>query len=377
MALFDVWIDVQRRWVYLEGIFTGSADIKHLLPVETQRFSSISTEFLALMKKVTKSPLVMDVLNIQGVQRSLERLADLLGKIQKALGEYLERERSSFPRFYFVGDEDLLEIIGNSKNVPKLQKHFKKMFAGVHSILLNEDNTVVLGFSSREGEEILYKSPVSLVDHPKINEWLTMVESEMRVTLAKLLAESVNEIASFNKGTAIDLNQYITWIDRYQAQLVVLSTQIGWSENIELALTTISGGADMKPMQDVLFNVEATLNMLADTVLMEQPPLRRRKLEHLITELVHQRDVTRRLIKNNIDNPKSFEWLSQMRFYFDPKQTDVLQQLSIQMANAKFNYGFEYLGVQDKLVQTPLTDRCYLTMTQALEARLGGSPFGT
>lgn len=35
---FDIWIDVQRRWVYLEGIFTGSADIKNLLPVETSRF---------------------------------------------------------------------------------------------------------------------------------------------------------------------------------------------------------------------------------------------------------------------------------------------------------------------------------------------------
>ena len=125
-------------------------------------------------------------------------------------------ENVLIPRFYFVGDEDLLEIIGNSKNVPKLQKHFKRMFAGVHSILLNEDNTVVLGFSSREGEEILYKSPVSLVDHPKINEWLTMVEKEMRVTLAKLLAESVTEVTSFNKGTAVDLNQYISWIDRYQ-----------------------------------------------------------------------------------------------------------------------------------------------------------------
>uniref|UniRef100_A0A3P8YHI3 Cytoplasmic dynein 1 heavy chain 1 n=1 Tax=Esox lucius TaxID=8010 RepID=A0A3P8YHI3_ESOLU len=376
MALFDVWIDVQRRWVYLEGIFTGSADIKHLLPVETQRFSSISTEFLALMKKVTKSPLVMDVLNIQGVQRSLERLADLLGKIQKALGEYLERERSSFPRFYFVGDEDLLEIIGNSKNVAKLQKHFKKMFAGVSSILLNEENTVVLGISSREGEEVLYKTPVDLLEHPKINDWLTLVEKEMRVTLAKLLAESVTEVGSFNKGNTIDLSKYIDWIDRYQAQLVVLSAQIDWSEKVDAALTTISGGGDMSPLSSVLTNVEATLNVLADTVLMEQPPLRRRKLEHLITELVHQRDVTRQLIKNKVDNPKSFEWLSQMRFYFDPKQTDVLQQLSIQMANAKFNYGFEYLGVQDKLVQTPLTDRCYLTMTQALEARFGGAPFG-
>lgn len=57
-------------------------------------------------------------------------------------------------RFYFVGDEDLLEIIGNSKNVAKLQKHFKKMFAGVSSIILNEDNSAVLGISSREGEEV-------------------------------------------------------------------------------------------------------------------------------------------------------------------------------------------------------------------------------
>ena len=59
---------------------------------------SISTEFLALMKKVAKSPLVMDVVNIPGILKSLERLADLLAKIQKALGEYLERERASFPR---------------------------------------------------------------------------------------------------------------------------------------------------------------------------------------------------------------------------------------------------------------------------------------
>lgn len=57
-------------------------------------------------------------------------------------------------RFYFVGDEDLLEIIGNSKNIPRLQKHFKKMFAGVHTIILDEEQTTVLGLASKEGEEV-------------------------------------------------------------------------------------------------------------------------------------------------------------------------------------------------------------------------------
>ena len=61
-------------------------------------------------------------------------------------------------RFYFVGDEDLLEIIGNSKSVPRLQKHFKKMFAGVAAVILNEDGTKILGISSREGEQVSHLS---------------------------------------------------------------------------------------------------------------------------------------------------------------------------------------------------------------------------
>ncbi|XP_046600571.1 dynein heavy chain, cytoplasmic isoform X5 [Neodiprion lecontei] len=374
-ALFDVWIDVQRRWVYLEGIFSCSADIKTLLPVETSRFQSISSEFLGLMKKVSKSPMVMDVLNIPGVQRALERLADLLGKIQKALGEYLERERTSFPRFYFVGDEDLLEIIGNSKNVARLQKHFKKMFAGVAAILLNEDNTVITGIASREGEEVMFNDPVSTTDHPKINEWLSMVEKEMRVTLASSLTKAVQDIKQFKDGN-INPEAFMTWCDKYQAQIIVLAAQILWSEDVEAALHEAQSNPNKNPLERVLTQVEGTLNVLADSVLQEQPALRRKKLEHLINEFVHKRTVTRRLLANKVSNPKAFEWLCEMRFYFDPRQTEVLQQLTIHMANAKFFYGFEYLGVQDRLVQTPLTDRCYLTMTQALEARLGGSPFG-
>lgn len=76
-----------------------------------------------------------------------------------------------------------------------------------------------------------------------------------------------------------------------------------------------------------------------------------------INEFVHKRTVTRNLFQSKVTSPKAFEWLSQMRFYLDATQEDALNQLSIHMANAKFHYGFEYLGVQDRLVQTPLTDR--------------------
>eukprot|EP00052_Salpingoeca_macrocollata_P029607 m.302067 g.302067 ORF g.302067 m.302067 type:complete len:4524 (+) comp22998_c0_seq7:51-13622(+) len=373
-ALFDVWIEVQRKWVYLEGIFSGSAEIKQMLPTETSRFESICSEFLALMSKVSKAPMVLDVIQIPNAQRSLERLADLLAKIQKALGDYLERERSSFPRFYFVGNEDLLDIIGNSKNVERLQKHFKNMFAGVQSILLNEEHTECLGLCSREGEEVVFRTPVQIKD-VKINTWLLALEKEMKVTLAKLLAEAVEGIERF-RLQGFELEGFLEWLDTYQAQLVVLAAQVSWSQSVEVALRAIESGGDKTKLEAVVTSIVNTLSGLADTVLLHQPPVRRKKLEHMITELVHQRDVTRELVAHRVSSVTDFRWQSVMRFYFNPKQPDVLEQLTIEMADAQFHYGFEYLGLIDKLVQTPLTDRCYLTMTQALKARQGGSPFG-
>ncbi len=323
------------------------------------------------MKKVYKSPFVIDVMNIQGIQKSLERLADLLTKIQKALGEYLERERSSFPRFYFVGDEDLLEIIGNSKEILRIMKHLKKMFAGISTIMLSEDLSQIEGMASREAEEVRFKNPILFKDYPKINDWLTKLEAEMRVSLAQLLCDAVAELQSFY-GTVSPLpqDQFMGWLEKYPAQLVVLAVQVVWTASVEGALES------SQPLDGPLDTVREALDLLADVVLTELTPVTRRKCEHLITELVHQRDVMRTLIQQRVADNRAFSWLYQMRFYLNRNIDNPLERLSIRVADASFPYGWEYLGVPDRLVQTPLTDRCYLTLTQALDNQLGGAPFG-
>ncbi|KAL9108457.1 MAG: hypothetical protein Q9227_006791 [Pyrenula ochraceoflavens] len=368
-VLFDVWIEVQRQWVYLEGVFSGSTDIKHLLPLESSRFQNINSEFFAVMKKVYKSPLVLDVLGISGVQKSLERLAELLNKIQKALGEYLERERLSFPRFYFVGDEDLLEIIGNSNDTDRVAKHFKKMFAGL-SGLKTDENNCILSITSKEGEEVPLRKEVSLVRTPKINDWLTALEQSMKVTLAELLAEAIEHFESIFKAPNLDITAFSEYLEKFPAQIVVLATQVVWTSATQQSLE--AGGSGL---QDVLSSEVRLLELLATTVLSELDAITRKKCEHLITEFVHQRDALSRLIDSNAATPVHYLWLCQMRYVYN-SGADVLQRLQVHMANAKLEYGYEYLGVPDRLVRTPLTDRCFLTLTQALCQRLGGSPYG-
>ena len=63
---------------------------------------------------------------------------------------------------------------------------------------------------------------------------------------------------------------------------MVLAAQISWSESTEQALQTLSTGGDKDSLTGVLKTVENTLNVLADSVLHEQPPVRRKKLESLV-----------------------------------------------------------------------------------------------
>ncbi|KAK9349302.1 dynein heavy chain, N-terminal region 1-domain-containing protein [Lipomyces starkeyi] len=369
-SLFDSWIDVQRQWVYLEGVFSGNAEIKNLLPVESSRFQNVNSEFSTLMRKVSKTPNVLDVLNIPGARSSLDRLADLLSKVQKALGEYLEREREQFPRYYFVGDEDLLEIIGNDKDTTRIQRHLKKMFAGIAGLVVDEENSAITGFTSREGEVVDLKEAISLIKASKVNEWLSQLEISMRETLASYLSDSVGDYRIMFRHKSLTPENLISWIRKYPAQVIIVTSQVVWTEVTEKTLATESSKLTAIVGQEALL-----LEMLASIVLQELNRIDRKKCEGLITELVHQRNVVQKLLSQKAVSADDYGWLSTMTFQYS-EQKNLVDRVQVRMGSACFQYGFEYLGIPDRLVQTPLTDKCFLTLTGALEQSFGGSLFG-
>jgi dynein heavy chain 1 len=377
---FDSWVDVQRRWVYLEGILFGSSDIKAQLPAEWSRFKSVDSEFVALMRRIASKPNAMEVLNIDNLQRTLERLGNLMGVIQRALGEYLEKQRSDFSRFYFLGDDDLLEIMGNSGEPGKVLAHVGKMFAGIagarHAVegVPDDVQTRLDAMVSKDGEVVLFHEPIDINPETPVKEWLKLLESRMKTTLALLLEDAVNE-DSFSANAELDDSSketFVEWTTKFPAQVMILAAQINWSMGVDRALAENDSAAALGEVLRVLI---WKLEVMANTVLLELPPDSRKKFEQLITELVRQRDVVRSLIDEKVSTSTDFRWLYHLRYNYNPK-AELSQKLLVSLSNAKFFYGFEYLGIGERLVQTPLTDKCYLTLTQALHFRMGGSPFG-
>ena len=379
---FDSWVDVQRRWVYLEGILFGSSDIKAQLPAEWSRFKSVDSEFIQLMRRIANRPFAMEALNIENLQRTLERLGNLMSVIQRALGEYLEKQRRDFSRFYFLGDDDLLEIIGNSQEPGKVLAHVAKMFAGIAGAVsvstdLPEDTiTRFDAMVSKDGEVVPFHTPIEVKKQMGVKDWLKQLEERMQSTLALLLEQAVSEDKSSEVSLIGDDGKatFVDWAKKFPAQIMILATLINWSMGVDSALK--ADGDSSEGLKAVLASLEAKLDIMAENVLLDLPSDARKKFEQLITELVHQRDVTRSLIDAGVNHPTDFRWLFHMRYDYNPSAEKLTEKLSISLSNAKFHYGFEYLGIGERLVQTPLVDKCWLVLTQALHFRMGGNPFG-
>lgn len=163
--IIDNWIQVQQAWLYLEPIF-ASADIARQLPTETRLFKQVDGWWKVQMNKTRKNPNVISICcTTKNLLKDLNTNRDLLEKVQKGLADYLQTKRVAFPRFFFLSDEELLQILSNTKNPTAVQPFLRSCFENVSRLkfVTNEqdDELQITSMTSHEGEVVDFVAPLT------------------------------------------------------------------------------------------------------------------------------------------------------------------------------------------------------------------------
>ncbi|CAJ1332260.1 unnamed protein product [Effrenium voratum] len=356
--VFDAWMVLQRKWMYLESIFLDSEDISMQLPEQAKQFLKCHKAYTKIMSATQAQPQVLSACCQDGRLEEFKGLTSEFDRIQKSLTDYLDTKRSAFPRFYLISDDELLSILGTS-DAQAVQPHMLKLFDNCKMLEFSRGKTVV-GMYSDEGEHFRFHQAQKA--EGAVEDWMLTVDEQMQDTLQRISKAAVYYYASQDR---------MEWIQSYIGMVAILGTQIWWTWQVEDAFRKVAEG-DKSAMKNELRKENQQVQDLVAFVRSPINKLQRKKVNTLIILDVHARDIVDRFVRDSILSKEEFAWESQLRFYWDRKMDDV----AIRQCTGQLKYCYEYQGLNGRLVITPLTDRCVMTLTTALTFNMGGAPAG-
>ena len=209
-AILDEWKTCQKSWMYLEPIFQ-SEDIVRQLPEANRQFTQVNKNWKMLTTKANEIQHTMPYcVTTEKCLATFKENNDLLEKVQKGLNQYLENKRSSFARFYFLSDDELLTILSEAKDPQKIQPHFRKLFENIFKIEMKEGDNEMCGMYSQMNEFIAFKESVYPRKH--VENWLSEVEAMMKRSIRNELEKGMKEIQEKGREKFISGR---SWTSRY------------------------------------------------------------------------------------------------------------------------------------------------------------------
>nr|XP_054750956.1 dynein axonemal heavy chain 3-like isoform X12 [Lytechinus pictus] len=352
--ILDSWLKVQAAWLYLEPIF-GSEDIRRQIPVEGEMFTTVDGHWREIMHTSVKNTLALVVTSQKNMLENLQHSEGLLDTIQKGLNDYLEKKRLFFPRFFFLSNDELLEILSETKDPLRVQPHLKKCFEGIAQLTFTPEKEII-AMESAENESVELCSRIIPADaHGLVEMWLIQVEDLMKKSLRDVNAKAV---------LAYPKTPRKSWVLNWPGQIVIAASSIYWTAEVTKAILEKDG------LKKYLTTCNRQIEEIVELVRGKLTKMARITLGALTVIDVHARDVVSTLYNEKIEDALNFQWISQLRYYFEEGN------VMVRMITTTVPYGYEYLGNTGRLVITPLTDRCYRTLMGALLLNLGGAPEG-
>lgn len=184
--------DVQKTWSFLENLFIQSEEVKKDLPNESLKFITIDKNMKIIMDKGNKIKNVLRFCTQANIFKELDQIDKELKVCEQALNDFLDGKRRSFPRFYFVSQAGLLDILSNGNSPEKINKHMSKIFQAVDTLELEADGErpkAKTMISAVGKEKLDLTKPMKLLG--KVESYLADLINAMRSTLNDITRQSV------------------------------------------------------------------------------------------------------------------------------------------------------------------------------------------
>ena len=182
----DEWLKCQSVWLYLEPIF-ASEDIMRQMPTEAKRFTQVDRLWRKVMVTTVAKPNVLLATAQEGLLVSFQEANRLLELIQKGLNDYLEKKRLAFARLFFLSNDELLQILSETKDPLRVQPHLKKCFEGIAQLTFTPQ-LIIVGMESVEGEKVKFSTSLNPAEaNGMVEKWLLQVEGAMKESLKDVL----------------------------------------------------------------------------------------------------------------------------------------------------------------------------------------------